>query len=84
MAKTFIFNFDGTGNAPNDAEEKETVLGIGEESGITNILKLHLLCGGHLSIQGQGWPNSEQHSFYYAGIGTYGSLLQRVQMLNRL
>ncbi len=76
MVKTFIFNFDGTGNAPNDANPKERFSWIGGESDITNVLKLHLLSGGSLAKQGVGW-NNQQQSFYYAGIGTYGSLVQR-------
>ncbi|WP_131417508.1 T6SS phospholipase effector Tle1-like catalytic domain-containing protein [Corallincola luteus] len=76
MARTFIFNFDGTCNDPSDAEQAVDSLGQLEDSSITNVLKLHLLCGGSLGEQGRGWDNN-QRSYYYAGIGAYGNAMQQ-------
>ena len=75
-AKTLIFNFDGTGSEPRDAEQFSTEH-FKEDSSITNILKLHLLFGGSLNNQ----PTTHfdnQFSFYYQGIGTQGSRLKRL------
>lgn len=74
-AKTLIFNFDGTGSEPRDAEQFSTEH-FKEDSSITNILKLHLLFGGSLSNQPTTQFNN-QLSFYYQGIGTQGSRLKR-------
>ena len=68
-----FFHFDGTDNSPNDACAPEHSI-----SSITNVLKSHLLLGGrvknHIGITCQ----YETHrSFYYAGIGTYGSWLEQ-------
>jgi hypothetical protein len=73
MGKLYIFNFDGTCNTPEDADQS----GNKPDDGISNILKLHLLLGGSLVDQGRGWPACRQHSYYYAGIGTYGDRFQR-------
>ena len=43
-AKTLIFNFDGTGSEPRDAEQFSAT---SENAGISNILKLHLLLVAH-------------------------------------
>ena len=51
-AKTLIFNFDGTGSEPRDAEQFSAAH-FKEDASISNILKLHLLFGGAL--------NSEPH-----------------------
>ncbi|ANP76767.1 hypothetical protein A134_10265 [Vibrio crassostreae 9CS106] len=77
MARLFIFNFDGTCNAPEDAEQAINDKGVSEDNSITNILKFHILCGGSLVNQGQGWDSSVQHCYYFAGVGTYGSALQK-------
>lgn len=74
-AKTLIFNFDGTGNEPRDAEQFSSD-NFKEDASISNILKLHLLLGGSLNNE----PTTQidnQLSFYYQGIGTQGSRLKR-------
>lgn len=73
VSQKLFFCFDGTGNEPDDSMEDRSLLSI-EDSGITNVLKLHLLLGGDLK-DGQHVPN--QHSFYFSGIGTRGSRLKR-------
>ena len=76
--KNVILCFDGTNNEPEDADQKKEWLGVGEleDTSVTNILKLHLLFGGDL--QGN---NSilDQVSFYYPGVGTYGSMLDKLR-----
>lgn len=72
---TLIFNFDGTGSEPPDTERFNNAH-FKEDASITNILKLHLLFGGHLNEQPVNKFNN-QISFYYAGIGTQGSGLKR-------
>lgn len=74
MSQKLFFCFDGTGNEPDDSMEDRSLLSI-EDSGITNVLKLHLLLGGDLK-DGQHVPN--QRSFYFSGIGTRGSRLKRL------
>ncbi|VAW90074.1 hypothetical protein MNBD_GAMMA18-1993 [hydrothermal vent metagenome] len=72
MMKKLIFCFDGTGNEPEDAKQSRGLFGVGdpEDESISNVLKLHLLLGGDL--QGRNvFP--DQQSFYYPGVGTYGS-----------
>lgn len=76
MTRLYIFNFDGTCNSPDDAVQEVNENGLMEDESITNIVKFHLLCGGSLAHQGKGW-NASQHCYYYAGIGTYGSRLQK-------
>jgi hypothetical protein len=74
-----IFNFDGTGNEPLDAQQ-EIKKGKKEDDNITNILKFHFLCGGNLhsnSARGTSTHPSIKHCFYYQGVGTYGSWWQR-------
>ncbi len=77
MGKNIIICFDGTCNHPNDARQEREWFGLGdmEDSGITNILKLHVLFGGNLQNQAR---TDNQHSFYYSGVGTYGNFLQRI------
>lgn len=80
MSTLLIFSFDGTSNEPKNAEQSINKQGIKEDDSITNIVKFHLLCGGNLARtpgQASGWVNSKQKCFYYTGIGTYGSRLQR-------
>ncbi|MCQ8878810.1 DUF2235 domain-containing protein [Pseudoalteromonas shioyasakiensis] len=75
-AKTLIFNFDGTGNEPRDAEQFSSDH-FKEDASISNILKLHLLLGGSLNNE----PTTRfdnQLSFYFQGIGTKGSRLKRL------
>ncbi|MBB1469658.1 DUF2235 domain-containing protein [Pseudoalteromonas sp. SG41-5] len=74
-AKTLIFNFDGTGSEPRDAEQFSSAH-FKEDASISNILKLHLLMGGQLNNE-PVTPFTNQLSFYYQGIGTQGSRLKR-------
>lgn len=74
--KTLIFNFDGTGGEPRDAEQFSSDH-FKEDSSISNILKLHLLLGGKLD-NSPTTPFANQLSFYYQGIGTKGSRLRRI------
>ena len=60
--KTLIFNFDGTGNEPRDAEQFSSEH-FKEDSSISNIVKLHLLLGGKLDGS-PTTPFSQQLSFY--------------------
>ena len=69
MTRLF-FHFDGTDNAPEDAQKFEY-----DDISITNVLKSHLLLGGRVSAD-HPLPNGG-HSFYYAGVGTYGHWLER-------
>ena len=74
MKETLIFCFDGTCNDPEDAGDRE------RDGSITNILKLHILFGGDLSNEAkiQTDDDSQQRSFYYSGVGTYGGSLKRI------
>lgn len=75
MPKNIILCFDGTCNDPEDAIQHHTWSGNVEDDSITNILKLHLLFGGDL--QGKNvFP--DQMSFYYSGVGTYGSWFDKL------
>ena len=76
--KKIILCFDGTGNEPKDADQDDTWFGFGEQedNSISNVLKMHLLFGGNL--QG-GHTFGDQFSFYYHGVGTYGSWLERLK-----
>ena len=78
MPKKIMICFDGTSNHPKDAEQEREWFGLGriEDSGITNILKLHAMFGGDL----QNTPGAVagQHSFYYSGVGTYGNKFQKI------
>ena len=73
MKETLIFCFDGTCNDPEDAGNRE------EDDSITNILKLHILFGGDLSNEAkiQIDDDSQQRSFYYSGVGTYGTWFRK-------
>ena len=77
MPKLIIFNFDGTSNEPEDAEQEFDRTGDIEDENITNILKFHLLCGGDLKKQRPD-KTSSQICFYYSGVGTYGNFFQRL------
>ncbi len=77
MAKVLIFNFDGTNNEPEDAEQEIKGGGEIEDESITNILKFHLLLGGDLK-KGVNTPLANgNRTFYYNGVGTYGNIFQR-------
>jgi len=78
MSKLLIFNFDGTSNEANAAIKSMDDSGVIKDDNITNILKFHLLCGGNLKRQATSWQPSKQLSFYYHGVGTYGSKLRRL------
>lgn len=74
-----IFNFDGTGNEPEDGQQ-EVKKGKKEDDNITNILKFHFLCGGNLHSddkKGTSTHPSIKHCYYYQGVGTYGNWWQR-------
>lgn len=77
MSKLLIFNFDGTSNEPESAEQEIENFGNIEDDNITNILKFHLLCGGDLKTASPK-TSSKQMSFYYSGVGTYGNFFQRL------
>ena len=67
MAKTLIFNFDGTGNEPTD------VGSFSQDESISNILKLHVLLGGCMEVGKNGTQTengNDQKTYYYNGIGT--------------
>lgn len=67
-----FFHFDGTDNEPADA--------FSTDESISNVLKSHLLLGGCIGEEaqsGQVQRDSSWRSFYYPGIGTYGSSLER-------
>ncbi|OMH38011.1 DUF2235 domain-containing protein [Motiliproteus sp. MSK22-1] len=74
-----IFCFDGTCNEPEDAREERAAFGFGslKDNNITNVLKLHLLLGGNLRPE----PSTDQtqRSYYYSGVGTYGSRMQKLR-----
>lgn len=79
--KTIVLCFDGTKNHPRDAKEEREWFGNGEikDNGITNVLKLHALLGGNLSNSASSLDGmSNQRSFYYSGVGTYGRKVQRM------
>ena len=77
MPKNILLCFDGTNNHPKDAEQEREWFGRNkiEDSGITNVLKLHLIFGGDLDNKS---GSATQHSFYYPGVGTYGSKFRQV------
>ncbi len=81
MGAFLIFNFDGTGNEPLDADQQIDRSGLEDES-ISNILKLHLMMGGNLFDEGDRYGKSSlqniDNSFYYQGVGTYGNLIRRI------
>jgi len=70
--KKLIFCFDGTCNAPEDADD------FFEDGSISNVLKLHAFFGGKLNpMNGINETLENQHSFYYSGVGTRGNWLKR-------
>ncbi len=65
-----VFCFDGTGNDPNDSGD------FFSDRSISNVLKLHALLGGKLNPRNStNTDMSNQHSFYYEGVGTHGHWL---------
>ncbi len=73
-AKRILICLDGTGNDPSDAKQKVDKEGKMEDDNISNVLKLHLLAGGRLdNVQ----LNAAQHSYYYSGVGTRGTIFRR-------
>ncbi len=77
MPKKIMLCFDGTNNHPRNAEQEREWFGRNqiEDSGITNVLKLHLIFGGDLDNKP---ASASQHSFYYPGVGTYGSKFRQI------
>ncbi|MCG8552307.1 MAG: DUF2235 domain-containing protein [Desulfobacterales bacterium] len=67
-----ILCFDGTSNDPKDAKQKRNLKMELKDASVSNIFKLHLLLGGELR-KGKDAFFPEQKSFYYSGVGTYGS-----------
>ena len=72
--RTLVFCFDGTGNEPSDAGEFK------RDQSVSNILKLHILMGGHFEDPAQEAP---QKNFYYNGIGTRDGK-SRIPLLGKL
>ena len=58
-----FFHFDGTGNSPAEAANFTA-----DSASLTNVLKSHVLLT-------EGGLAPTDHSFYYAGVGTYGTKL---------
>ena len=62
--------------------QEEEYGGRTSDNNITNVVKLHLLCGGNLYPEGNEYGQSTQanvhRAFYYPGIGAYGNILQQV------
>ena len=77
MSRLIVFNFDGTGNEPEDAKQYDEQ----KDASISNILKLHFLMGGNLHRDGEHYGQSNRnnitHCFYYQGVGTYGGWFNR-------
>lgn len=75
-----IFNFDGTGNEPEDALQI-VKKGKKEDDNITNILKFHFMAGGNLhddENKGLSTHSNVDNCFYYQGVGTYGNWWSRL------
>jgi len=80
MSKNIILCFDGTCNDPEDSVQSVRFAGGVEDDSISNVLKLHLLLGG--SLKGKV-ELSDQMSFYYSGVGTYGNWFERLRNMFR-
>ncbi len=78
MPKYLFFNFDGTGNEPEDADQDVDRWGNIEDDNITNILKFHFFLGGNLKNEAKTVLPDGSLSFYYNGVGTYGNPIQRL------
>lgn len=81
MGSFLVFNFDGTGNEPEDAKQEIKYKAKREDDNISNVLKLHLMMGGTLFQDGELYGKSQldtiDRCFYYQGVGTYGSWIKR-------
>lgn len=81
MSRLLVFNFDGTGNEPRDADQGVSSDQFKDES-ISNILKLHLMLGGNLysdsDLRGHCLQSRIHRCFYYQGVGTYGNWLSKL------
>ncbi|MBQ4860677.1 DUF2235 domain-containing protein [Pseudoalteromonas sp. MMG013] len=78
--KTLIFNFDGTSSEPRDTHQYSSEH-FKEDTGISNVLKLHLMLGGKLHSHAQA-VLPQQQCFYYSGIGNQGSEVKK--LLNQI
>lgn len=78
--KTLIFNFDGTSSEPRDSHQYSSEH-FKEDTGISNVLKLHLMLGGKLHRHAPS-VTEQQLSFYYCGIGDQGSEVKK--LLNQI
>lgn len=82
MGSLLVFNFDGTGNEPEDAQQDVKYKAKKEDDNISNVLKLHLMMGGNLFKDGEHYGRSlhgaVDHCFYYQGVGTYGGRISRL------
>ncbi|MCG9710011.1 DUF2235 domain-containing protein [Pseudoalteromonas shioyasakiensis] len=70
-----IFNFDGTGNEPEDILQI-VKKGKKEDDNITNILKFHFMAGGNLQDdenKGLSIHSNVDNCFYYQDFGTYSN-----------
>ncbi len=73
VAKKLIFGFDATFQSPALSAH------FADDESISNILKLHILLGGRLGDDAAELGSiSDQLSFYYSGIGTYGGWARRL------
>lgn len=81
MSSFLVFNFDGTGNEPEDAIQEIKYKAKREDDNISNVLKLHLMMGGTLFTdeveRGSSSVPCIDNCFYYQGVGTYGNWIQR-------
>lgn len=77
-----IFSFDGSGKDPETGIQEQQYGGKTSDNNITNVVKLHLLCGGNLFFDGPVYGHATQQNvnraFYYAGVGAYGNKLQQL------
>ena len=72
---------DGTSNQPRDAEQDIDENNLPEDDNITNVLKLHCLAGGDLTVDDPVRDSGGidgQLSLYFSGVGTRGSFLRRI------
>lgn len=76
MEQLITIAFDGTGNEPSDGINGTLFETYTYDNSISNVLKLHLMLGGNLHHDERYSANDQSniaHSFYYQGVGTYGS-----------
>jgi hypothetical protein len=79
-SKTLIFNFDGTSSEPRNSHQYTSEY-FKEDTGISNVLKLHLMLGGKLHNHALS-STEQQQCFYYCGIGDQGSDVKK--LLNQI